>query len=175
MADGIREETEGRPRGMGRAVHALLLLAVLVGSAAYTVGAGWRDLVGAVPACQGERGLVTCITGDQPSGLSRYGTVFAVALWLAMLRWAHTRVAVRVAGRVTITVGVGMFAADRLRGEHTRALSCYADRRGECLGYFPSLTLTQAALGLLAGAAVAFALIPPRSAVARASRTLAPV
>jgi hypothetical protein len=36
------------------------------------------------------------------------------------------------------------------------------------------LTLTQAALGLLVGAAVAIGLIPARLAVARASRTLAP-
>jgi hypothetical protein len=167
-------ETKGRLPRLGRAVHGLLLLAVLIGSAAYTVGRGWRDLVGAVPACQGERGLVTCISGDQPSGLSRYGTVFAVALWLAMLRWGQTSLAVRIAGRATITVGIGMFAADLVQGEPARALSCYADRHGECLGYFPSLTLTHAGLGLLVGAAVAYALIPPRPAVAPASSTLAP-
>jgi hypothetical protein len=63
-------EIMGRLPALGRAVHSLLLLVVLIGSAAYTVGRGWRDLVGAVPACQGERGLVTCISGDQPSGLS---------------------------------------------------------------------------------------------------------
>jgi hypothetical protein len=97
-----------------------------------------------------------------------------VALWLAMLRWAQTSLALRIAGRATITVGIGMYAADLIRGEPARALSCYADMHGECLGYFPSLTLTQAALGLLVGTAVAFALIPPRSAVPRAGRTLAP-
>jgi len=100
--------------------------------------------------------------------------VFAVALWLAMLRWGQTSLAVRIAGRATITVCIGMFAADLIQGEPARALSCYADRHGECLGYFPSLTLTHAGLGLLVGAAVAYALIPPRPAVAPASRTLAP-
>jgi hypothetical protein len=172
--DAGTEEIKGRLPALGRAGHGLLLLAVLIGSAAYIVGRGWRDPVGAVPACQGERGLVICISGDQPSGLSRYGTVFAVALWLAMLRWGRTSLALRMAGRVTITLGFGMFAADLIQGEPDRALSCYADRHGECVGYFPSLTLTHATLGLLVGAAVAFALIPPRSAIARASRTLAP-
>jgi hypothetical protein len=174
MDAGACEESDGRLRGLGRAAHTLLLLAVLIGSAAYTVGAGWRDLVGAVPACEGERGLVTCITGQQPSGLSGYATAFALTLWLAMLRWAHISVALRIAGRATVTVGIGMYAADLIRGQHARALSCYSDPHGKCLGYFPSLTLTQAALGLLVGAVVAFALIPPRPAVARASRTLAP-
>jgi len=174
MDVGTREGTGGRLRGLGRGVHGLLLLAVLIGSAAFTVGRGWRDLVGAFPACQGERGLVTCITGDQPSGLSRYGAAFAVALWLAMLRWGQTSLAVRIAGRATITVGFGLFVADLIQGEPARALSCYADRHGECLGYFPSLTLAHAALGLLVGAAAAFSVIPPRSAIARASRTLAP-
>jgi hypothetical protein len=172
---GTREETTGRRRGLGLAVHELLLVAVLIGSAAYTVGAGWRDLVGVAPMCQGERGLVTCITGDQPSGLSSYGTVYGVALWLAMLRWGQTSLSLRIVGRATITVGIGMFVADRIRGDRARALSsCYSSRRGECLGYFPALTLMQVALGLLVGAAVAFALIPPRPAGARASRTPAP-
>ena len=133
MDAGTSEEITGRLRGLGRGVQGLLLLAVLIASAAYTVGRGWRDLMGAVPACQGERGLVTCITADQPSGLSRYGTVFAVALWLAMIRLAQTSRALRIAGRATITVGIGMYAADLIQGEPAQALACYVDRHGECL------------------------------------------
>jgi hypothetical protein len=162
-------------RGVGRAAHALLLLAVLVGSAAFTVALGWRNLVGAVPACQDERGLVTCITSEQPRGLSWYGTAFAMGLWLAMLRWSATSLALRIAARTVITLGTGMSVAELTRGPRDRALPCYSSGHGECLRYFPSLTLTQAALGLLVGAAVAFALVPPRLVSARAGRTLAPV
>jgi hypothetical protein len=161
-------------RPVARAVHAVLLLPVLIGSAAYLVGAGWRGLVGIVPTCQGDSGLVTCISGQQRSGLAWYGTTFAVVMWLAMLRWSTTRVAVRIVGRTVITLGTGMYVASLIRGPVVRAVSCDYMKLGKCRAYFPPLSLTEATLGLVAGAVVAFALIPPRLAVRRAARTLAP-
>jgi hypothetical protein len=161
-------------RRIGRPAHATLLLAVLIGSAAYGVGAGWRDLIGLVPGCQdGYALVVTCVTGDQPPGLSWYGTAFAVVLWLAFLRWSTTSVAPWVAARTVVTLGTGLYAADLLRGNPPppNFLTC---PEGECLSYFWALTLTQAALGLLIGAAIAFALMPPRIRVAPDRRRLAP-
>jgi hypothetical protein len=160
-------------RRTGRGVHALLLLAFLVGSAAYCVGAGWRGLVGLVPACQDGDGYVTCISGRQPSGLAWYGTAFAVVMWLALLRWAETSVMLGFAARAVITLGTGMYAAELIRGGQPRSLVCTPDPNGGCLEFIRPFTLTQAALGLLIGAVVAFALLPPRFGVALAARRLA--
>jgi hypothetical protein len=162
-------------RPVARAVHAALLLAVLTGSAAYLVDAGWRDLVGLVPACQGDSGLVTCISGQQRPGLAWCGTEAAVVVWMAMLRWSRKSVALRAVGRTVITLGTGMYVASLIRGPVVRALSCDYLQRGKCLGYFPPLSLTEVALGLVVGAVIATALIPPRLTVRRPARTLAPV
>jgi hypothetical protein len=165
----------GLLRYVGRGAHAVLLLAVLIGSAAYTVAAGWRDLVGLAPVCQGDGGFVTCISGDQPSGLAWYGTAFAVVFWFALLRWARTSLAMRAAARTVITLGTGMYAAELFRGEQARALTCYYSQPGHCIGSFQALTPAQAALGLLVGVAVAFAVIPTPVTGFLEGRTLGPV
>ena len=72
----------------------------------------------------------------------------------------------RVAARTVITLGAGMYAADLLRGEQPRLVACYSSEPGRCVGYFQALTLTQAALGLLIGVTVAFAMIPTASTFA---------
>ena len=157
--------------------RALLLLPVLVGSAAFIVATGWRDLVDLlIPACGG--GYASCVSGDQPSGLSLYGAAFGVVLWLAMLRWGTTRAAVRVVARTVIILGTGLIAAHYLDlwifGTHNiRMLSCPAGPDGICRNYFWPLPLPAAALGLFVGAAVALALIPPRLAFKPQPRGLA--
>jgi hypothetical protein len=159
-------------RRIGRGAHPLLLLTVLIGSAAYCVGAGWRGLVGLVPKCQDGDGYVTCISGRQPSGLAWYGTAFAVVMWLALLRWAKTSVVLRFAARTVTTLGTGMYTAELIRGDQPRVDVCFPDPNGGCLEFIRPYTLTQAALGLLTGAAVAFALLPPREVALGARRLM---
>jgi hypothetical protein len=149
----------------GWAGRVVLSLAVLVGSSAFLIASGWRDLVDLlIPAC-GD-GFDSCVSGRQPSGLSWYGAAIGAFLWVALVRWGPTKVAVRVVSRTLVILSTGVLAAEYLRlwGDGGRGVvwGCSTGKHGPCPVFYEPLALTHIGLGLLIGAALA-AVIAPRN------------